>query len=71
MRATMIFVLDIPPNFQRDVLAGRSPDVQLLIDATTMTQAGVGASYLTQIFQRQISSFLQQQGAAAMMRCNR
>ena len=62
-----IFVLDIPPNFQRDVLAGRSPDVQLLIDATTMTQAGVGASYLTQIFQRQISSFLQQQGAAAMM----
>ena len=62
-----IFVLDIPPGFQRDVLAGRSPDVQLLIDATTMTQAGVGASYLTQIFQRQISSFLQQQGAAAMM----
>lgn len=62
-----IFVLDIPPNFQRDVLAGRSPNVQLLIDATTMTQAGVGASYLTQIFQRQISSFLQQQGAAAMM----
>ena len=27
-----IFVLDIPPNFERDVLAGRSPDVQLLIE---------------------------------------
>ena len=28
------FVLDIPPNFQRDVLAGRSPALQLNIDAT-------------------------------------
>jgi ABC-2 type transport system permease protein len=27
------FVLDIPPNFQRDVLAGRSPAIQLNIDA--------------------------------------
>lgn len=62
-----IFVLDIPPNFERDVLAGRSPDVQLLIDATTMTQAGVGSAYITQIFQNQISRFLQQQDAAAMM----
>ena len=62
-----IFVLDIPPNFERDVLAGRRPDVQLLIDATTMTQAGVGSAYITQIFQRQIGEFLQQPDAAAMM----
>ena len=33
------FVLDIPPDFQRDVLAGRSPRVQLNVDATRMTQA--------------------------------
>ncbi|MDO5640305.1 MAG: ABC transporter permease [Neisseria sp.] len=65
-----IFVLDIPPDFERDVLAGRSPEVQLLIDATTMTQAGVGSAYITQIFQRQIADFLQQQNAAAMMPVN-
>ncbi|WP_424034344.1 ABC transporter permease [Neisseria bacilliformis] len=52
-----IFILEIPPGFQRDVAAGRKPKVQLLIDATSMTQAGVGASYLSQIFSREINSF--------------
>ena len=52
-----VFILDIPPNFERDVLAGRSPQLQLLIDATMMTQAGVGSSYLTQIINREINDF--------------
>lgn len=52
-----IFVLEIPPDFEHDVLAGRSPNVQLLIDATMMTQAGVGAYYLNQIINREITSF--------------
>src|SRR5690348_3499124 len=34
------FVIDIPPNFQRDVLAGRRPSIQLAVDATAMMQAG-------------------------------
>ena len=33
------FALDIPPDFQRDVLAGHRPRIQLNIDATRMTQA--------------------------------
>ena len=33
------FALDIPPNFQRDLLAGRSPTIQLNIDATRMSQS--------------------------------
>ena len=33
------FVLVIPVNFQRDVLAGRVPALQLNVDATRMTQA--------------------------------
>jgi ABC-2 type transport system permease protein len=33
------FALDIPPDFQRDVLAGRSPTIQLNVDATRMSQA--------------------------------
>lgn len=31
---TYTFVLDIPPDFQSDVLAGRSPAIQLNVDAT-------------------------------------
>lgn len=53
----LIFVLEIPPNFERDVQAGRSPSVQLLTDATMMTQAGLGSAYLTQIINREIQEF--------------
>src|SRR5690606_16982070 len=33
------FALDIPPEFQRDLLAGRTPAIQLNVDATRMSQA--------------------------------
>jgi ABC-2 type transport system permease protein len=33
------FALDIPPNFQRDMLAGRKPAIQLNVDATRIGQA--------------------------------
>ncbi len=36
---TITFALDIPPNFQRDLLAGRKPGVQLNVDATRITQS--------------------------------
>lgn len=51
------FILEVPPDFERDVAAGRTPDLQLLIDATSMTQAGVGASYLSQIINREVYEF--------------
>lgn len=41
-----VFVIDIPPRFEADVLAGRAPEVQINIDATAMTQAGNGLAYL-------------------------
>ncbi|WP_448955075.1 ABC transporter permease [Labrys neptuniae] len=44
-----VFVVEIPPNFERDALAGRHPSVQLDIDATAMSQAGNGASYIQSI----------------------
>jgi ABC-2 type transport system permease protein len=34
--------IDIPPNFERDALDGRSPSLQLIADATALTQAGIG-----------------------------
>ena len=43
------FALDIPPNFQRDVLAGRAPELQLNVDATRMSQAFSGAGYVQQM----------------------
>jgi ABC-2 type transport system permease protein len=53
------FVLDIPPDFQRDVLAGRSPAIQLNVDATRMTQAFTGSAYIQQIALGEVNDFVQ------------
>lgn len=53
------FVLVIPPHFQRDLLAGRSPQIQLNIDATRMSQAFVGSGYIQQIALAEINEFNQ------------
>jgi ABC-2 type transport system permease protein len=52
------FIVDIPPNFERDVLAGRAPALQIAVDATAVTQAGVGAGYAQQIVQAEIANFV-------------
>jgi ABC-2 type transport system permease protein len=52
------FVVDIPPNFQRDVKAGRQPDLQINVDATAMVQAGLGSSYIPEIINTEISDYL-------------
>jgi ABC-2 type transport system permease protein len=56
------FVLDIPPNFQRDVQAGRQPDVQVNIDATRMSQAFIGALYISNIVTAEVGGFVKRQG---------
>ncbi len=38
-RADFTFALTIPPDFQRDVLAGKKVELQLNVDATRMSQA--------------------------------
>ena len=53
------FILDIPPNFQRDVLAGRMPKVQLNVDATQISQAFTGNGFVGQIFTAEIEEFVQ------------
>jgi ABC-2 type transport system permease protein len=52
------FIIDIPPNFQRDVLAGRQPAIQVNIDATAMVQAGLGSGYTEQIITREVNDFV-------------
>src|SRR5271170_3172206 len=52
------FVVDIPPNFERDVLASRHPGLQIDVDATAMVQAGLGSGYAQQIVTKEINDFL-------------
>ncbi|MFN4283129.1 MAG: ABC transporter permease [Alphaproteobacteria bacterium] len=52
------FALDIPPNFQRDLLAGKLPTIQLNIDATRMTQAFAGGGYVQSIVSSEVAEFL-------------
>ena len=53
------FVLDIPPSFQRDVLAGLTPSIQLNVDATRMSQAFTGSGYIQQIVAAEVNEFVQ------------
>ncbi|NNN85154.1 ABC transporter permease [Vibrio sp. A8-1] len=55
------FVVNIPPDFQSDMLAGRITNIQLSTDATRMSQAFSGSGYIQQIIMAEISEFLQHQ----------
>ena len=59
------FVLDIPPNFQRDVLAGRRPKAQLNVDATLISQAFTGNGFVGQIFAAEVDEFVQRYRASS------
>ena len=54
------FTLHIPSGFQRDVLAGHQPAIQLNIDATRMDEAFIGAGYIQNIVTDEITRFVQQ-----------
>lgn len=58
------FALDIPPDFQRDVLAGRQPSIQLNVDATRQSQAYLGSGYVQSIVAGEINEFVQRSRGA-------
>ncbi len=60
------FVLDIPPGFQRDVLAGRVPAIQLNVDATLMSQAFTGNGYIQQMVASEVNDFVQRHHSTAV-----
>jgi ABC-2 type transport system permease protein len=64
------FVVDIPPNFQRDVLGRRAPAIQLDVDATAMVQAGLGSDYAAQIITTEINDFLSRAEGTALSSVN-
>ena len=61
-RGKYIFIIEIPPRFETDVLAGRSPTVQMIVDATAMTQAGLGTADLQRDLQQRGPGLARHQG---------
>ncbi len=61
-----VFVVEIPPKFEYDVLDNRNPELQIDVDATAMSQAGNGAGYVQSIVLQEVRSYLgRQEGTAA------
>jgi ABC-2 type transport system permease protein len=59
------FVMDIPPDFQRDVQAGKSPTIQLNVDATQMGQAFLGSGYIQSMALGEVVEYLQRERTAS------
>jgi ABC-2 type transport system permease protein len=64
-KGAFTFIVDIGPNFERDVLARRTPNLQINVDATAMVQAGLGSGYAQQIVENEIADFVSRAEGAA------
>jgi ABC-2 type transport system permease protein len=51
------FVIDIPSKFQHDLTKGNTPTVEIITDATAMSQAGRGPSYIQKIITAEAEPF--------------
>jgi ABC-2 type transport system permease protein len=51
------FIVDLPPNFQKDLQRDADPEVQAVVDATAMSQAGRGPSYIQSIMTQAVQPF--------------
>ena len=51
------FVIDIPPKFQHDLTKGVAPTVEVITDATAMSQAGRGPSYIQKIISTEVEPY--------------
>jgi ABC-2 type transport system permease protein len=56
------FVIDIPPKFEHDLTKGLTPTVEIITDATAMSQAGRGPGYLQKIISNEVNQYLARQG---------
>ncbi len=61
-RGRHTFVIDIPPRFEADLLAGRAAQIQINVDATAMSQAGVGSAYVRTLFSEEIRRWQHERG---------
>jgi ABC-2 type transport system permease protein len=51
------FVVDIPMQFQKDLLKGQSPTIEIVSDATAMSQAGRGPGYIQNIVAQEVKPY--------------
>ena len=51
------FVVNLPPEFQADLERNNRPDIQLISDATAMSQAGRGPGYIQQIINHAVAPY--------------
>ena len=54
----LLLVVEIPPNFEADVRAQRKTSIQVNVDATAISQAGNGSSYLRTAISNEIRRFI-------------
>ena len=62
-----LFVIEIPPKFQADILAGRQPSVQINVDATAVAQAFNGMTYIQNVIISYVTEFIT--GREGVARC--
>jgi len=61
-RGELLLVVEIPPNFQANVIAERKTEVQINVDATAVAQAGNGSNYLRTAIANEVQNFITQLG---------
>ena len=64
------FVLILPENLESRIRGGETPDVQINVDATRMTQAFIGSTYIQNILTREITALMQRSDASSSLLVN-
>ena len=54
----LLFVIEIPPKFETDILAGRQTSAQIDIDATAVAQAFNGMTYVQNVIINYVTDFI-------------
>ena len=50
------FVVNVPPNFEADLMRGRSAPIQLNVDATATSQVTTGVRYILYVINEEVST---------------
>ena len=61
-KGELLFVVEIPPNFQANILAQRKTEIQINVDAAAVAQAGNGANYLKTAISNEVQNFINARG---------
>jgi ABC-2 type transport system permease protein len=54
----VLFVIEIPTNFESDILSGRQPTAEIDVDATAAAQAFNGMTYIQNVIMSYVTDFI-------------